>query len=85
MKRTIGSLSGGPITILRGLFVLAIYWMWSTGTAHARSCDPISPEAGFDRVQYVFTGKVVQAEHHIWLIEIERVWKAMTRSHAPSS
>jgi hypothetical protein len=60
---------------LAGLLVLAICWTWSGGAAHACSCDHISPEAGFDRAQYVFTGKVVQAEHHTWLIEVERVWK----------
>jgi Tissue inhibitor of metalloproteinase len=57
------------------LLVLAIGWMWGTGAAHACSCAPISPEAGFDHAQYVFTGKVVQAEQHVWIVEVERVWK----------
>src|SRR3954447_3316978 len=60
---------------LERLLVLAICWMWGAGAALACPCDPISPEAGFDRAPYVFTGKVVQAENHAWLIEVERVWK----------
>jgi hypothetical protein len=60
---------------LAWLLLLAISWMWSAGAAHACSCDPISPEAGFERAQYVFAGKVVRAEHHTWLVEVERVWK----------
>ena len=57
------------------LHLMAICWICAAGAAHACSCDPMSPEAGFDHAQYVFTGKVVQAEPHIWLIDIERVWK----------
>ncbi|WP_119304306.1 hypothetical protein [Dongia deserti] len=61
--------------ILTGLLVLVVCWMWSAESAHACSCGPISPEAGFDRAQYVFTGKIVQAQHHLWLVDVERVWK----------
>jgi hypothetical protein len=75
MNRIVASLPGGPMKTLKGLLVLALCWMWSAGAAHACSCDPISPEAGFERAQYVFAGKVVQAEHHTWLVEVERVWK----------
>ena len=57
------------------LLVLAISWTWGAGAVQACSCDPISPEAGFDHAQYVFTGKVVQAEQHVWIVEVERVWK----------
>jgi hypothetical protein len=60
---------------LTRLLALAACWIWSTGAAYACSCDSISPEAGFDRAQYVFAGKVVQAEHHTWVIEVERAWK----------
>ena len=35
----------------------------------------MSPEAGYDHAQYVFAGKVVQAQSHIWLVEVERAWK----------
>jgi hypothetical protein len=59
--------------------VLAIYGLWGAGAAHACRCDPVSPQAGFDRAQYVFTGKVVQAEHHTWLVEVDRVWKGHER------
>ena len=48
---------------------IAICWMWGAGAAYACRCDPVSPQAGFDRAQYVFIGKVVRAEHHTWLIE----------------
>jgi hypothetical protein len=58
---------------------LAIGLMWRAGAAHACSCDPISPEAGFERAQYVFAGKVVRAESHTWLIEVERVWKGQEK------
>jgi hypothetical protein len=61
------------------LFALAICWIWPIGVAHACSCESISPEAGFDQAQYVFSGKVVKAEHHIWLIEVDRVWKGRDR------
>jgi len=57
------------------LIVLAICWTWGTGAVQACSCEPISAQAGFDHAQYVFTGKVVQAEQHVWIVEIERVWK----------
>ena len=60
---------------LKGLLISALCWMWGAGVAHACSCQPISPEAGFDHAQYVFTGKVIQAESHIWFVEVERVWK----------
>jgi hypothetical protein len=60
---------------LERLLVAAILWMGSAGIAQACRCDPISPAAGFERAQYVFTGKVVQAEHHTWVVAVERVWK----------
>jgi hypothetical protein len=69
------SLPGGPMKNLVSLLLLAICWTWGTGVAHACSCDPLSPDAGFDRAQYVFMGRVVKADHHVWLVEVERVWK----------
>lgn len=60
---------------LIGLLGLGIVWMLGADAALACSCDPISPSAGFDRAQYVFTGKVVRAEHHTWLVAVDRVWK----------
>lgn len=57
------------------LLGLGICWILGAGTAQACSCDSISPSAGFDRAQYVFTGKIVSAERHIWLVAVERVWK----------
>jgi hypothetical protein len=57
------------------LLVLVSFWMRQAGAAHACSCEPISPAAGFDRAQYVFTGQVVKADAHAWLVKVERVWK----------
>jgi len=68
-----------PMKNLERLLVLTICWICGAGAAHACRCDPISPDAGFDRAQYVFAGKVVQAESHAWLIEVERVWKGHER------
>ena len=42
-------------------------------------CDPISPSEGFDRAQYVFTGKVVEMDGHTWTIDVNRVWKGAER------
>lgn len=58
----------------RGLSLLAICCMWHAG-AHACPCEPLTPEGGFDRAPYVFTGEVVRTEGHTWIVELERVWK----------
>jgi hypothetical protein len=61
---------------LIALFGLATFAILSVDAAQgACSCDAVSPSEGFDRAQYVFTGKVVKAEHHTWLIAAHRVWK----------
>ena len=60
---------------LMWLLLWASCWAWGTGSAQSCSCAASSPAEGFDRAQYVFTGKVVNAEHHVWLVEVERVWK----------
>ena len=57
------------------LVVLATCWTCGMAAAQVCSCPPSSPDEGFDRAQYVFTGKIVNAEHHVWLVEIDRVWK----------
>lgn len=54
------------------LVMLATAW---TGAAHACSCERISPAEGFDRAQYVFTGKVVEISGHTWTVDVDRVWK----------
>jgi hypothetical protein len=46
-----------------------------TGAAHACVCEAISPAQGFARAQYVFTGKVVDAAGHTWVVDVDRVWK----------
>jgi hypothetical protein len=49
--------------------------VWGAGTAHACSCEEISLTQGFERAQYVFTGKVVEAIQHTWTVDVDRVWK----------
>jgi hypothetical protein len=49
--------------------------MLGAGTAQACACDQISPAQGFERAQYVFTGKVVEANQHTWTVDVDRVWK----------
>jgi hypothetical protein len=60
---------------LTWLSALALCWTWGAGIARACSCETITPAAGFDRAQYVFTGRVVSADHHEWLVEVDRIWK----------
>jgi hypothetical protein len=57
------------------LAVVAFCLIWEAGEARACSCEKGTPAAGYDRAQYVFTGKVLSADHHEWLIGVERVWK----------
>ena len=45
------------------------------GSAWACPCDQISPTQGFERAQYVFTGKVVEETGHTWTVDVDRVWK----------
>jgi len=43
--------------------------------AQACACDSISPNQGFARAQYVFTGKVSEVTGHTWTVDVDRVWK----------
>jgi hypothetical protein len=64
-----------PRTAIRAvgaLLMLASVW---AGAAHACSCERISPDEGFDRAQYVFTGKVAEIRGHTWTVDVDRVWK----------
>src|SRR5258708_15201679 len=79
MNSIIAPPAGGSMKNLVTLLVLASCWMSAAGAAHACSCEPVSPAAGFDRAQYVFAGKVVRAEAHTWHVEVERVWKGHER------
>lgn len=58
---------------------LAIALVFSTmvwaGTAHACSCEKISPDEGFGRAQFVFTGKVTEISGHTWTVDVDRIWK----------
>jgi hypothetical protein len=47
----------------------------AVGLAHACSCEAISPAQGFERAEYVFTGKVVETAGHTWTIDVDLVWK----------
>jgi hypothetical protein len=60
------------IRVVGALLMLASVWV---GAAHACSCERISPSEGFDRAQYVFTGKVVEISGHTWTVDVDRVWK----------
>jgi hypothetical protein len=70
-----GVLFRGAMKTLVWPLALASSWMSEAGAAHACSCERISAAAGFDRAQYVFTGKVVEARSHTWIVEVDRVWK----------
>ena len=58
-----------------GLVAVAVLWIWGAGVAHACSCEEISPAEGFERAQYVFTGEVIEAGTHTWVVAVDRVWK----------
>jgi hypothetical protein len=58
-----------------GLVATAAVWMGAAETAQACSCKKTSPAEGFDRAQYVFTGEVVKAGTHSWVVKVDRVWK----------
>jgi hypothetical protein len=45
------------------------------GAAYACPCEAISPAQGFERAQYVFMGKIVEARQHTWTVDVDRVWK----------
>jgi hypothetical protein len=71
------------IRMLVGQVALTIVWLGGAAAAHACSCKETSPAEGFNRAQYVFTGKVVEAGTHTWVVEVDRVWKGretLTRS-----
>jgi hypothetical protein len=50
-------------------------WVVACGAARACPCEEISPAEGFDRAQYVFTGRVVETVGHTWTVDVDRVWK----------
>lgn len=64
--------SGIAVRVIGTLLILTSAW---AGAAHACSCEPISPGEGFDRAQYVFTGKVTEISGHTWTVDVDRVWK----------
>ena len=51
-----------------GLLCLAV-------AVHACPCSQISLTEGFDRAEYVFSGKVVETTGHTWTVDVGRVWK----------
>jgi hypothetical protein len=57
------------------IWLVALSALFGAGSAYGCPCQRSSPSAGFDRAQYVFAGKVVEAGAHTWLVEVERVWK----------
>jgi hypothetical protein len=55
------------------------YLVLGAGAAYGCSCERTSPDAGFDRAQYVFTGKVIEAGTHTWVVEVDRIWKGQEK------
>jgi hypothetical protein len=59
------------------LGILSCFWLCLLGSeaAHACACADITPAEGFDRAEYVFTGKVAEATGHTWVVDVDRIWK----------
>jgi len=65
-----------PLTGAVGRLLGSLGWsVLAIGLAHACACKAISPGEGFERAEYVFTGKVVETVDHEWTVDVERVWK----------
>src|ERR1700754_3842445 len=60
------------ISTLARLLVLTGASIAAAGSARACSCEKMSPAEGFERAQYVFTGRVVEAGTHTWVVEVGR-------------
>ena len=75
VKAVGGALSRSAMQKFAGILLLAGLGISVAGPAHACPCERNSPTAGFDRAQYVFTGEVVEARPHTWVVEVEHVWK----------
>jgi hypothetical protein len=65
--------------ILASLFGAMGLWIFEAGPAHACSCEQISPAEGFDRAQYVFSGRIAETSGHTWVVDVNRVWKGADR------
>lgn len=63
------------MTLLRLLAIAAALLARGPEVAAGCRCADISPQEGFDRAQYVFTGTVAVAERHTWVVEPDRIWK----------
>ena len=73
---TIGRASFAPTRrVFLGLLAPISLSLWRPAAAWACACEQISPMEGFNRAQYVFTGTVVQAGTHSWVVNVDRVWK----------
>jgi hypothetical protein len=59
------------------LAILSGAWLCLLGTEPARACAcaAITPDQGFERAEYVFTGKVAEATGHTWVVDVDRIWK----------
>jgi hypothetical protein len=69
----------GRMRTLAGLLVSASCCVLGAEAAYSCACEQISPAQGFDRAQYVFEGKVIEAGTHTWRIEVDRIWKGGQR------
>jgi hypothetical protein len=63
------------MTYLRLFATTAGLLAWLPEVAAGCRCADITPQEGFDRAQYVFTGTVAVAERHTWVVEPDRIWK----------
>ena len=61
--------------MLAGVAGLVTVWMSACGATLACPCEEVSPTEGFDRAEYVFTGRVVETAAHTWAVDVDRVWK----------
>jgi hypothetical protein len=64
---------------LTGFLVFANCCVLGAKAVQSCQCERTSPIAGFDRAQYVFEGKVIEAGTHTWRIEVGRIWKGNQR------
>ena len=73
--RSLTTLDVLHVVMIRLLVAFVISTGAGMGHADACSCRQISPQEGFDRAEYVFTGKVAEISGHTWTVDVDRVWK----------
>jgi hypothetical protein len=74
-----GAFFRGTMKTLAGFLMLANCCVPAASAAPNCQCERTSPAAGFDRAQYVFEGKIIEAGTHTWRVEVDRIWKGKER------